>query len=90
MSIAEERWDESEAIVLLQRTGKLVDGLEATGARMPQGTRQLCHARLVAAHDARDIAAYRIALKGYEEEARKAYRKAKGKRQKREEAEAGR
>ena len=85
MSIAEERWDESEAIVLLQRTGKLVDGLEATGARVPQGTRQLCHARLVAAHDAHDIAAYRIALKGYEEEARKAYRKAKGKRQKREE-----
>ena len=80
MSIAEERWNEPEAIVLLQHTGKLVDGLEATGARMPQGIRQLCHARLVAAHDARDMAAYRIALKGYAEEARKAYRKATGKR----------
>ena len=80
MSIAEERWNEPEAIVLLQHTGKLVDGLEATGARMPQGTCELCHARLVAAHDVRDMAAYRIALKGYAEEARKAYRKAKGKR----------
>ena len=85
MSVPEDRWNEPEAIVLLQRAGKLVDGLEATGARMPQGTRELCHARLVAAHDARDMAAYRIALKGYAEEARKAYRKAKGKRRKREE-----
>ncbi len=80
MSAPEERWNEEEAILLLQRTGKLVDGLEAAGARMEQGDRELCHARLVAAHDARDMAAYRIALKGYAEEARKAYRKAKGRR----------
>ena len=78
VSASEERWDEQEAILLLQRTGKLVSGLEATGARMPQGERALCHARLVAAHDAQDMAAYRTALKGYAEEARKAYRKAKG------------
>ncbi len=80
MSAPEERWNEQEAIVLLQRTGKLVDELEAAGARMKQGDRELCHARLVAAHDARDMAAYRIALKGYAEEARKAYRKTKGRR----------
>ena len=46
MSAPEERWNEQEAILLLQRTGKLVDGLEAAGARMPQGDRELCHARL--------------------------------------------
>ncbi len=80
----EERWDEQEAILLLQRTGKLVAVLEASGARMPQGGRELCHARLVAAHDARDIAAYRAALEGYVEGARRAYRKAKGGRVKRE------
>jgi hypothetical protein len=74
----EQRWDEQEAILLLQRAGKLVTVLEASGARMPQGTRELCHARLVAAHDARDIAAYRAALEGYVEGARKAYRKVKG------------
>jgi len=70
--------------VLLQRTAKLVAGIEASGVRMPQGDRELCHARLVAAHDARDIAAYRAALEGYEDRARKAYRKAKGGRVKRE------
>ena len=80
VSVPEERWNESEAILLLQHAGKLVDGLEATGARMAQSERELCHARLVAAHDAQDMAAYRIALKGYTEEARKAYRKAKGRR----------
>jgi hypothetical protein len=40
---------------------------------MPQ--REQYHARLVAAHDARDMAAYRIALNGYVEAAREAYRK---------------
>jgi hypothetical protein len=81
VSAPEELWNEPEAVALLRRAGKLVDGLEATGARMPQGERELCHARLVAAHDAKDVAAYRNALKGYAEEARKAYRKAKGRRQ---------
>jgi hypothetical protein len=36
-------------------------GFEATGARMPQ--RELYHARLSAAYEARDMAAYYIALK---------------------------
>ncbi len=81
---AEEGWDEPEAILLLQRAGKLVEVLEASGARMPQGDRELCHARLVAAHDARDVAAYRAALEGYAGGAREAYRKAKGGRIKRE------
>ncbi len=84
MSASEERWNEPESIVLLQRAAKLVAGLEATGARMEQGDRELCHARLVAAHDARDAAAYRAALEGYEDRARNAYRKAKGGRKKRE------
>ena len=80
----EEQWDELEAILLLQRAGKLVAVLEASGARMPQGARELRHARLVAAHDARNIAAYRAALEGYVDDARKAYRKVKGGRVKRE------
>jgi DNA-binding FadR family transcriptional regulator len=85
VSSSKERWNEPEAILLLQRTGKLVEGLEATGARMPLSNREQYHARLVAAHDARDMAAYRIALKEYGEGARKAYRKAKGGRRRREE-----
>jgi len=84
VSASEERWNEPESILLLQRAAKLVAGIEATGVRMPQGERELCHARLVAAHDARDRAAYRAALEGYEDRARKAYRKAKGRREKRE------
>ena len=64
--------------MLLQRTAKLVAVIEASGVRMPQGNRELCHARLVAVHDARDIAAYRAALEGYEDRTRNAYRKAKG------------
>jgi hypothetical protein len=74
----EERWSELEAIRLLQRAGKRVAVLETSGARMPQGERELYHARLVDAHDAQDIAAYRCALEGYVGGARKAYRKAKG------------
>jgi hypothetical protein len=50
----EQAWDEPEAVLLLQNAGALVAGLEATGARMPQ--RERYHARLVAAHDARDMA----------------------------------
>jgi hypothetical protein len=72
-----------EAILLLERTGKLVVGLEASGARMLQSNRERYHARLVAAHDARDMAAYRIALEEYKEGAREAYRKAKGGRRRR-------
>ncbi len=81
---SEERWNESESILLLQRAAKLVAGIETTGVRMPQGDRELCHALLVAAHDARDRAAYRAALEGYEDRARNAYRKAKGGRKQRE------
>ena len=75
----EQTWDESEAVLLLQNAGALVAGLEATGARMPQ--RERYHAGLVAAHDARDMAAYRIALNGYVAAAREAYRKQKQKNQ---------
>jgi hypothetical protein len=71
----EQEWDEPEAVRLLQDAGERVSGLEATGAWMPQ--RERYHARLVAAHDARDMAAYRIALNGYVEAAREAYRKKK-------------
>jgi hypothetical protein len=74
-SVEEQAWDEVEAVLLLQNAGALVAGLEATGARMPQ--RERYHARLVAAHDARDMAAYRIALNGYVAAAREAYRKKK-------------
>jgi hypothetical protein len=75
----EQAWDEPEAILLLQNAGALVAGLEATGARTPQ--RERYHARLVAAHDARDMAAYQIALNGYVTAAREAYRKKKQKNQ---------
>ncbi len=75
----EQAWDEPEAVLLLQNAGALVAGLEATGARMPQ--RERYHACLVAAHDARDMAAYRIALNGYVAAAREAYRKKKQKNQ---------
>ncbi len=81
MRTPDEQSNEEEAILLLRGVGKLVAGLEATGARMPQDEREMCHARLVSAHDAKDMTAYRNALEGYAEEARKAYRKAKGRRQ---------
>jgi len=70
----QEAWDEPEAVRLLQEAGERVAALEETGARMAQ--RERYHASLVAAHDARDMAAYRIALNGYVEAAREAYRKA--------------
>ena len=75
----EQAWDEQEAVLLLQNAGALVAGLEATGAQMPQ--RERYHARLVAAHDAQDMAAYRIALNGYVAAAREAYRKKKQSKQ---------
>ena len=74
----EQAWNESEAVRLLQEAGEWVAGFEATGARMPQ--RERYHARLVAAHDARDMAAYRLALNGYVEAAREAHRKTKKRR----------
>jgi hypothetical protein len=80
VSGSEQRWNEPEAILLLQRAGKLVEGIEASGARIPQSERELYHVRLVTAHDTQDMAAYRVALEGYVEAARKAYRKAKGRR----------
>jgi hypothetical protein len=74
----ERAWDEPEAVRLLQEAGERVAGFETTGARVPQ--RERYHARLVAAHDARDMTAYRLALNGYVEAAREAYRKAKAKK----------
>ena len=50
-------------------------GCEAMGARILQ--REQNHDRLVAAHDARDMPAYRLALNGYVEATREAYRKTK-------------
>ena len=70
-----QAWNESEAVRLLQEAGEWVAGFEATGTRMPQ--REWYHARLVAAHDARDMAAYRLALNGYVSAAREAHRKTK-------------
>ncbi len=77
MSASEEWWNEPEAILLLQRAGKLVQAIETSGKQMPQSARELYHARLLAAHDAQDMAAYRIALEEYVEGARKAHRKSK-------------
>lgn len=78
MSASKERWDELEAILLLRRAGKVVQEIETSGTRMLQSEREQYHTRLVAAHDAQDMAAYRSALAGYAEGARKAYRKTKG------------
>jgi DNA-binding FadR family transcriptional regulator len=80
MSVSKEQWNEPEAIVLLQHAGKLVAGFKSTGVQIPN--RLQYHARLVAAHDAKDMAAYRTALNGYVEAAREAYRKMKGRRDK--------
>ena len=80
MSISKEQWNEPEAIVLLERAGELVAGFESIGVQIPN--RLQYHARLVAAHDAQDMAAYRVALNGYVEAARAAYRKTKGRRDK--------
>jgi hypothetical protein len=76
----EQRWNEPEAILLLQRAGKLVEEIETSGSRIRDSDREVFHARLVTAHDAQDMAAYRIALEEYVEGARKAHRKAKGRR----------
>ena len=78
MSASEEWWNELEAVLLLERAGKLVQAIETAGKPMTPSVRELCHARLLAAHDAQDMAAYRIALAEYVEGARKAHRKPKG------------
>ena len=65
MGATKERWNEQEAILLLQGAAKLVQEIETSGTRMPHSERKQYHARLIAAHDARDMAAYRIALEGY-------------------------
>ena len=78
---SQQQWNEPEAILLLERAGKLVEGLEASGARITHSDRKLYHDRLVTAHDTQDMAAYRTALEEYVEGARKAYRKVKGGRQ---------
>ena len=75
----EHAWNEAEAIRLLQNAGELVAGFETTGARMPQ--RERYHARLVAAHDARDMDAYWDVLNGYVAAARQADYEAKWKEQ---------
>jgi hypothetical protein len=85
VSASKEWWNEPEAVLLLQRAGKLVQAIESSAGRpMPQSDRELYHARLLAAHDAQDMAAYRIALEEYVEGARKARRKPKGERQREE------
>lgn len=73
-----EKWNEAEAVRLLQQAGALVAELEAQGVQMSQ--RELYHAHLIAAHDSQDMAAYRIALNGYVAAAREACRKAKRER----------
>jgi hypothetical protein len=73
-----EQWNEAEAVRLLQQTGALVAEPETQGAQQFQ--RELYHARLIAAHDSQDMAAYRIALNGYVTAAREACRKAKKER----------
>ncbi len=70
----EQAWSEPEAVRLLQRAGEIVHVFESTGARMPQ--REPYHARIIAAHDARDMDAYQMALNGYVEAAREASRQA--------------
>ena len=69
----EQAWDEPEAVRLLQHSGELVAVFEARGAQMSQ--RELYHARIIAAHEARDMEAYRIALNGYVEAACEASRR---------------
>ena len=74
-----ERWDEQKAVRLLLEAGALVGGYEAEGARIPAELREGYHARIVEAHNARDMVAYSEAVNGYVEAAREAYhRRARG------------
>ena len=59
-----------EAVVLLGRARTLLAQDNA-----PCSLRERCHVRLVAAHDARDTGAHRLALNGYAQPARRAHRK---------------
>jgi hypothetical protein len=68
-----ERWHEAEAIRLLQEVDAVVAWYGAEGVEIP--SREMYHARIVEAHDAQDITAYREAINGYEEAAREAYRR---------------
>jgi hypothetical protein len=41
VSASEEQWNELEAVLLLQRAGKLVQEIESSGTRMPHSDRKL-------------------------------------------------
>ena len=73
MSDSEEQWDEERAVWLLREAGALVAAYAAEGARIPD--REMYHARITEAHDARDMDAYREALNGYVQVARESYRR---------------
>jgi hypothetical protein len=79
-----ELWNEEEAVRLLKEAGAAVAWFEAGGARISAKRRKAYHARIVRAHEDRDMVAYREAVNGYEEAAREAYL-----RFKREEGKAG-
>jgi hypothetical protein len=68
-----ERWSEAVAVWLLQEVGAVVAWFETQGARIPE--RETYHRRIVEAHSAQDMAAYREAVNAYEEAAREAYRR---------------
>ena len=73
VSVIEEHWNELEAVRLIRDAGALVARLEAGGVKMTH--RELYHARIVEAHETRDMGAYRSALNGYVEAARAAVRR---------------
>jgi hypothetical protein len=53
----------------------VVSWFEAKGVRIPAGQRKKHHARILEAHAAQEMAAYREAVNGYEAAARVAYRR---------------
>jgi hypothetical protein len=53
--------------------GAVVSWFEAEGVRIPN--RERYHVRIVEAHEAKDMMAYRAAVNGYEQVAREAYRR---------------
>jgi hypothetical protein len=68
-----ELWEEAEAVRLLQEVGVVVAWYGAKGGEIPN--REAYHARIVEAHNARNMTAYREAVNGYVEAAREAYRR---------------
>jgi hypothetical protein len=70
-----ERWNEDETVRLLKEVGAVVSWFEAEGVRLPAKQRKKYHARIVGAHAAKDMVAYRDAVNGYEMAAREAYRR---------------